>query len=174
MLGRKSQLKRTGFKRATIERKPVVYTPVPESQRRKVNTGPVELKAVPKTEQHRNTRLLAMARGQQCQMAVPGVCNHNPETVVAAHSNSSRHGKSGARKADDQYVVYACHACHSWYDQGGGALDREAGQLAWDTGHVRQVGMWHEIAMNPATKEADRRAALWALERTVRVSVSAE
>ena len=42
-------LRRSGFKRPTIERKPIVYTPVPESQRRKVNTGPAELKALPKT-----------------------------------------------------------------------------------------------------------------------------
>lgn len=41
-------LRRSGFKRPTIERKPVVYTPVPEHLRRKVRTGPAELMAVPK------------------------------------------------------------------------------------------------------------------------------
>ena len=42
-------LRRTGFKRKTIERKPVVLTPVPEHLRRKVRTGPAELQAAPKT-----------------------------------------------------------------------------------------------------------------------------
>jgi hypothetical protein len=164
VLGRQSQLKRTGFKRKTIERKPVVLTPVPEHLRRKVRTGPAELQAAPKTEQHRNQRLLDMAKGKPCQMAVPGVCSHDPATVVAAHSNSSKHGKAGARKADDHYVVYACFSCHTWYDQGGGARDREMGQKAWDAAHIRQIGLWHEIAMDPAAKEADRRAARWALD----------
>lgn len=42
-------LRRTGFKRKTIERKPVVVAPVPEHLRRRVSTGPAELTAVPKT-----------------------------------------------------------------------------------------------------------------------------
>ena len=157
-------MKRTGFKRPVYERKPVSVTPVPEHLRRKVSTGPAELKVVLKSEAHRNQRVLDMARDKPCQMAVPGVCNHDPATVVAAHSNSSKHGKAGARKADDCYVVYACFACHTWYDQGEGARDREMGQRAWDAGHIRQVGLWHEIAMDPAAKEADRRAAKWALD----------
>lgn len=42
-------MKRSGFKRPTIERRPVVALPVPEHLRRKVSTGPAELSAVPKT-----------------------------------------------------------------------------------------------------------------------------
>lgn len=42
-------LRRTGFKKPQIERKPVVYTPVPEHLRRKVSMGPVDLVAAPKT-----------------------------------------------------------------------------------------------------------------------------
>ncbi len=158
-------LRRTGFKKPQLERKPIVYTPLPENLRRRVSMGKVELQAAPKPEAHRNQRLLDMARGKPCQMAVPGVCNHDPSTVVAAHSNRAEHGKAGARKADDHYVVYACFACHSWLDQGEGARDRLAGDRAWDVAHMRQVGMWHEIALDPTAKEADRRAAQWALDR---------
>lgn len=49
MLGRQSQLKRTGFKRPVVERKQVVHTPVPEHLRKRVSTGPAELVAAPKT-----------------------------------------------------------------------------------------------------------------------------
>lgn len=160
-------MKRSGFKRPQIERKAAVAMPVPEHLRRRVSTGPAELTAVRRTEALRNQRLLDMAKGKSCQMAVPGVCNHDPATVVAAHSNSSKHGKAAARKADDQYVVYACFNCHAWYDQGAGARDREMGQDAWDVAHVRQIGLWREISADPQTKDADKRAANWALQLLV-------
>ena len=118
-----------------------------------------------KTEAHRNAHLLAMAKGQRCLMNVPGVCNHNPETVVAAHSNSSMHGKAGGRKADDEFSVWACHACHAWYDQGAGARDRENGQRMFTRALLQQVREWARIAYDPLCKAKDRAAASWALEQ---------
>lgn len=41
-------MKRSGFKRQAIERKPVVHTPVPEHLRRNASMGPAELVAMPK------------------------------------------------------------------------------------------------------------------------------
>lgn len=41
-------LRRTGFKKPQLERKPIVYTPVPENLRRRVSMGKVELQAAPK------------------------------------------------------------------------------------------------------------------------------
>ena len=161
--GRK--LQSAGFKRPQLERKPVVHAPVPEHLRRRASYGAAELVALPKSEPQRNRRLLDLAKGAKCQMAVPGVCCHDPATVVAAHSNSSAHGKAGARKADDNFVVYACHACHVWYDQGAGARDREAGQKAWDAAHARQIAWWRQLAADPRAREPDRQAAAWALER---------
>jgi hypothetical protein len=118
----------------------------------------------PKSTALRNPHLLAMARGQDCNMQVPGICNRNPETVVAAHSNSHVHGKAGARKADDCYVVYACSSCHSWLDQGYGAIDKDMGLRALQQGMVRQVRQWVDICYNPTAKQKDRDAAKWALE----------
>jgi Protein of unknown function (DUF1364) len=119
----------------------------------------------PKTTAHRNPNLLAMARGKDCLMRVPGVCNHNPETVVAAHSNSGMHGKAGARKADDEYSVWACSACHSWLDQGAGARNREIGQRTFVQALLRQAREWARIAYDPLCKAKDRDAAAWALEQ---------
>lgn len=42
-------MKRSGFKRPTIERKPAVIVPLDPKFRRAVSTGPAELTAVPKT-----------------------------------------------------------------------------------------------------------------------------
>ncbi|MCH7357545.1 hypothetical protein MMP61_18575 [Acinetobacter sp. NIPH 1958] len=42
-------------------------------------------------------------------------CGSSPSQ--AAHSNSSKHGKSRGRKADDCYTVPLCHSCHSQFDQ---------------------------------------------------------
>lgn len=120
--------------------------------------------AKPKPIAARNAHLLALARGQECLMRVPGVCNHDPATVVAAHSNSGAHGKAGARKADDHFSVWACHACHAWYDQGAGARNREAGQRAFEFALGRQLLAWARIAFDPLAKARDKAAALWAID----------
>lgn len=67
---------------------------------------------------YRSRRLLDCAKGQECTINFPGVCNNNPETVVAAHSNQLRHGKGGGLKAHDCYIAWACYACHMELDQG--------------------------------------------------------
>lgn len=53
------------------------------------------------------------ARGQQCQVRIPGVCNRNPETVVLAHVGK---GSGMGQKCDDIHATYACSACHDAID----------------------------------------------------------
>lgn len=53
------------------------------------------------------------ARGQQCQVRIPGVCNRNPETVVLAHVGK---GSGMGQKCDDIHATYACSACHDVID----------------------------------------------------------
>lgn len=59
-------------------------------------------------------------RGERCFLQVPGECLGiaGNDTVVAAHSNQLIHGKGAGIKALNKYTVPACHACHSWLDQG--------------------------------------------------------
>lgn len=132
--------------------------------RRGTYAAPAQAVAMPKTEQHRNPHLLSMARGQRCVLEVPGICNGDPATMVAAHSNLSIHGKAGARKADDQYHVYACSGCHRWLDQSGAPAEIKA--CAFMQGHLWMVDMWRGIVAGfiDATPK-DKAAALWALER---------
>ena len=67
------------------------------------------------------------------------------------------------RKADDQYTVWACHACHSWLDQGGS--DKGEKVAMWDDAHIRQIEEWRKIVNDPSETESARRAAQWALDR---------
>lgn len=126
-------------------------------------TGPATLTALPKTEAKRNPHLLAMAKGKPCLMQVPGVCNNNPETTVAAHSNSHEHGKAGARKADDCYSVWACYACHAWLDQGQGAQNRKVADELFKAAWARQRTEWDKLT--DSTNDKDKAAAQWALEQ---------
>ncbi|SDX13782.1 Protein of unknown function [Variovorax sp. YR634] len=132
--------------------------------RRGIYAAPAQGVAMPKAEQHRNAHLLSMARGQPCMLEVPGICNGDRTTVVAAHSNLSIHGKAGARKADDQYHVYACFACHQWLDQGGAPAEIKA--CAFMQAHLWMVDIWRGIVAGfiDATPK-DKAAAQWALAR---------
>lgn len=115
-----------------------------------------------KTVPLRNRRLLDMARGQPCLMGIHGICNHNPETTVAAHSNLRAHGKARGRKADDCYSVWACSACHAWYDQSN--RPQRLKQFIWGVAHETQQDHWRRIAADPLAPAQDKRAAEWALQ----------
>ena len=152
------------FKRKTYERKRTVHAPIPEHLRRSASFARADQMAEPqhKPEVHRNAALLDMARGRQCLLMLPDKClNPSTDTTVAAHSNWSDHGKAGARKADDIYVVFACYACHDWLDKGPATADEK--RATFDAAHQRQVHEWHRIAADPTEKQRFRKAADWAL-----------
>ena len=55
------------------------------------------------------------ARGQNCQIRVPEVCNFDAETTVACHLRLA--GITGyGLKADDLLVAWGCSACHDYCD----------------------------------------------------------
>lgn len=87
---------------------------------------------------YRSKRLLDAARGQQCTIQIPGICNGNPETTVAAHSNSLRHGKGLGIKAHDCYVAWACSSCHAEIDQGS-KLSRQQKDDYWQAGFEKTI-----------------------------------
>ena len=65
---------------------------------------------------YRNKKILQAARGEECTINSP-VCNYDPSTVVACHSNSQEDGKGMGQKADDCFVAFGCSACHKWLDE---------------------------------------------------------
>lgn len=54
------------------------------------------------------------ARGQDCTLRLPGVCNFQPETVVLAHVPCGMRGTG--MKGPDMIAVDACSACHDALD----------------------------------------------------------
>ncbi len=61
------------------------------------------------------------ARGQHCQLQIPGTCNHNPETTVLAHIRDGFFGM-GTKPNDDPSkgpvsAVMACSDCHDAIDR---------------------------------------------------------
>ncbi|EPH7219888.1 DUF1364 domain-containing protein [Serratia ureilytica] len=61
------------------------------------------------------SKLTKEARGRECQVRIPGVCNFNPETTALAHYRLA--GTSGtAIKPDDAQGAWACSNCHDAID----------------------------------------------------------
>jgi len=59
-------------------------------------------------------KLRNSAKGQHCTLRTPW-CNHDPETTVLCHLNSTVKGMGN--KGDDFFAVFGCHACHEAIDQ---------------------------------------------------------
>jgi len=83
--------------------------------------------------------LRKQARGRGCTVRLPGVCNHNSETVVLAHIRMA--GISGmGLKADDLLGAWACSACHDAIDRRSHTdLERDYVRLAHFEGMVRTI-----------------------------------
>jgi Protein of unknown function (DUF1364) len=64
------------------------------------------------------TTLREFAKGKDCLVRIPGVCNFDPETTVLAHIR--RGGIAGmSQKPTDLCAVFACSHCHDAIDRRG-------------------------------------------------------
>ncbi len=61
------------------------------------------------------TDLRKLARGKDCMLRIPLVCNHDRETTVLAHVRRGFYGMG--TKPVDWCGVWACSACHDVYDE---------------------------------------------------------
>ena len=52
------------------------------------------------------------ARGRECQVRIPGICNWDSNTTILAHLN----GAGLALKADDRHAAICCSSCHDLVD----------------------------------------------------------
>lgn len=68
----------------------------------------------------RSRKILNHAKGQPCQLALPGICGHDPETTVFSHLNGHAFGKGAGVKAHDFAGVFADYCCHTYLDVGHG------------------------------------------------------
>jgi len=87
----------------------------------------------------KQTKLTKAARGRDCQVRIPTVCNHNSETVVLAHYRMA--GTCGTSvKPSDLQAAWACSACHDVIDgRVRIAEDREILRLYHLEGMVRTL-----------------------------------
>jgi hypothetical protein len=69
-----------------------------------------------KTRGPKMTPIRKSAKGEECTVRLPWVCNYNPETTVLAHSNALADGKGMGLKAPDTQAAYCCSACHDVVD----------------------------------------------------------
>ncbi|GAB7525344.1 hypothetical protein PBS_43330 [Paraburkholderia sp. 2C] len=84
-------------------------------------------------------RFIDACRGEECYLRVPGVCcsiGWAHESVVDCHSNQSRHGKAGARKADNIYTVPGCGPCHAFIDQNRVGTPKQEKYDIWDRAYA--------------------------------------
>ena len=61
------------------------------------------------------SKIRKSARGQQCQIRLAGICNHNPAKVVLAHYRMAGTCGMGMKPSDIQ-AAYACSRCHDASD----------------------------------------------------------
>jgi hypothetical protein len=61
------------------------------------------------------SKLRDAARGQPCQVRLPGICNFNPETTVLAHYRLAGTCGTGI-KPPDLLGAWCCSSCHDVVD----------------------------------------------------------
>jgi len=80
------------------------------------------------------------AKGRGCMVRLPGICNHNSETVVLAHIRLA--GVSGmGMKSPDLIGAWCCSSCHDEIDgrTNRSGLTRDELRLAHLEGMVRTI-----------------------------------
>jgi hypothetical protein len=66
-----------------------------------------------KQQRHENKKLRDSARGRDCTVRLPGICNFRPETTVLAHLN----GGGAGTKHSDLMAAFCCSSCHDEIDR---------------------------------------------------------
>lgn len=80
------------------------------------------------------------ARGEYCQIRLPGICNHDRATTVWCHANGSAAGKGIGMKSEDLLGAYGCSSCHDVYDRRVPTeMLRVEVELAFWQGHARSL-----------------------------------
>ncbi|WP_315360720.1 DUF1364 domain-containing protein [Neisseria bacilliformis] len=84
------------------------------------------------------SKITESARGEQCTVRLPGICNRNPETVVLAHYRLLGYCGTGI-KPPDFMGAYCCSACHDEADRRTRHLEADFVQTAFAEGVMRTL-----------------------------------
>lgn len=88
-------------------------------------------------------KLRKSAKGQQCQVRLPGICNFNTETTVLAHLNGGGIGQ----KKDDIQAAFACFDCHNEADRRTHRLSEDFVELEHRRAVERTQTIWLEMGL---------------------------
>lgn len=83
-------------------------------------------------------KLRREARGRPCMVRIPGVCNHDPATVVLAHYRLA--GTCGVGlKPPDVLGAWCCSACHDEADRRTRVTDADHARMCHAEGVLRTL-----------------------------------
>jgi len=87
------------------------------------------------------SKITDSAKGQECQVRIPGVCSGEPSTVVWAHAIGTASGKGIGMKSPDILGAYACQKCHDAYDRRIQPKDLTYARIkeCFNDGHMRSL-----------------------------------
>lgn len=69
-----------------------------------------------KSSRPKSSPIRKSAKGEECTIRLPMVCNYDTATTVLCHSNKLADGKGMGLKAPDTRAAYGCSACHDVVD----------------------------------------------------------
>jgi len=78
------------------------------------------------------------ARGQECTIRLPGICNRDPATTVLCHLP----GGGASIKHPDIFGAFGCLACHDEVDRRTRIGDAEYARASFFDGMVRTQQYW--------------------------------
>lgn len=108
----KKPLARTAFKRPATDSTGIL--------RVQAKDRTVKARKAMKSSRPKMTPIRASARGQECTLRFPGICNYRTDTTVLCHENGAGMGMKGR----DDGGAYGCCDCHRVLD---GHAPRPAG-----------------------------------------------
>ena len=86
------------------------------------------------------SKITQSANQEDCQVRIPGVCTHDPATVIWSHARWGAAGRGKAIKALDEAGAYCCTACDAVYDgQIKTIYTRDQIDADWCMGHFRSL-----------------------------------
>lgn len=65
-----------------------------------------------KAAKPKRSAIRSSAKGEECTLRFPDICNYDPATTVLCHRNGAGMGT----KAEDTDAAYGCYACHMVFD----------------------------------------------------------
>lgn len=90
----------------------------------------------------KTTAIRQSARGEECDVRIPGVCTFDSSHTIWSHYRGHAGGKGLSLKSLDECGANACTSCDAVYD---GQAPRPAGMskadvdLMWLQGHMRSL-----------------------------------